>query len=112
MIHERVNSTEFIEFRDMIENEWAKACVKHPKFCDVLTKCESAETMDEMERKYKAVNSKGPFSAENLLLEELVEAMAAYLHGDMGHCLQELAQVGAVVYRMMIFVNNEMEERR
>jgi hypothetical protein len=40
----------------------------------------------------------------------LFEAFVAYKEGDKKHCLQELAQCGAVILRMMQFVQDEMEE--
>ena len=86
-----------------------EACAKHPKFCDHLTTytlagCKAAE------RLYKEHNSSAPYYAEELLHEELFEAFVAYKEGDKKHCLQELAQCGAVILRMMQFVQDEMEE--
>ena len=46
---------------------------------------------------------------ENVLLEEFAEAMNAYQHGDKKQCFQELAQCGAVILRMMEFVQKEIE---
>lgn len=94
----------------MIHNELDKAEKKHPKFCDKMTGAVQ-EHMEEYEHRIKAVNSKGPYYAEFLLDEEKVEAMNAYLKGEKEHCLQELAQCGAVILRMMQFVQDEMEAR-
>lgn len=88
----------------MIEQEYAKACEKHPKFCDELA---ALLPWDIIERNCKAQNSKGPFYASNLLDEEIAEAMVAHQQGDREHCLQELAQCGAVILRMMQYVEEE-----
>ena len=92
----------------MIQNELDKAEEKHPKFFDRLTGARQ-ENMDAYEHRIKMVNKKGPFYAEFILDEEKVEELNAYLKGDKEHCLQELAQCGAVILRMMQFVYDEME---
>ena len=86
----------------MIQDEHSKACEKHPKFCDELTPVDFP--WDSVELDYKGVNSKEPFFASDILGEEIAEAMAAHQHGDREHCLQELAQCGAVILRMMQYV--------
>jgi hypothetical protein len=48
--------------------------------------------------------------ATNILQEEITEAMLAFAEGDLSHCLQELAQCGAVILRTMEFVKNKMEK--
>lgn len=48
-----------------------------------------------------------PHSVENILMEEVAEAFNVYQHGDKEHALQELAQCGAVIIRMMEFVEGE-----
>lgn len=90
-----------------IKEQLRKAEGKHPKFCDVLTKCAEPDTMEKAERIFKKLNSKGPWSAETILNEEIVEALNAYLHGDKYQCLVELAQCGAVILRMMEVVDAE-----
>lgn len=105
-----MNSEQFIKFRQMIESEFSKACIKHPKFCDKMTTytlagSRSAESM------FKHYNSSAPYYADELLKEELFEALTAYKEGDKAHCIQELAQCGAVILRMMDFVQNEIDNK-
>lgn len=88
----------------MIEKEFAKACEKHPKFCDEFA---ALMPWNIIERNCKAQNSNSPFYASNLLDEEIAEAMNAHQQGDREHCLQELAQCGAVILRMMQYVEEE-----
>lgn len=91
------------KFLSSIVGEYMDAVEKHPKFCDELTGA-TQEQMGMLEFRIKKVNSKGPYYAEFLLREEFAEAMNAYLKGDKEQCLQELAQCGAVILRMMDFV--------
>lgn len=96
------------DFTDMIAAEYRNAVTKHPKFCDEFTAFDLNTAMaGEISSKY--ANSKGPYQADLLLQEELWEASTAYLKGDKEHCLQELAQCGAVILRMMEFVQNEID---
>lgn len=65
------------------------------------------EALDYLRRK----NSEPVTYADWILGEEILEAFEAYKQGDLEHCLQELAQCGAVILRMMQFVQDEKEER-
>ena len=47
--------------------------------------------------------------SDGLSEEEIAEAFNAYQHGDKKQALKELAQVGAVVFRCMEFIQKEME---
>lgn len=85
-----------------------EACAKHTKFCDDFTGARERFIVDELER-WRKVNSCAPYHADAILNEEILEALEAYKQGDLKHCLQELAQCGAVILRMMQFVENEME---
>lgn len=87
-----------------------EACAKHPKFCDMLTGG-TEEMLGLYEFRMKRINAKGPYYAEFLLREEVAEALHAYVKGDLKHAIAELAQCGAVILRMMQFVQDEMEER-
>lgn len=89
----------------MIEQEYTKACEKHPKFCDKFLHEEA--DWDVIEEYCKAENSRAPYYAFDILDEEVAEAMNAHQHGDREHCLQELAQCGAVILRMMQYVEEE-----
>lgn len=95
-----------------IKEELRKAEGKHPKFCDKMTNCVSADFMKKSELLYKKFNSKPPYSAESILEEEVREALSAYLEGDKVHTLEELAQCGAVIIRMMDFVSNEIDKEK
>ena len=46
-------------------------------------------------------------TSDRILVEEINEAVVAFLQGDKEHCLQELSQCGAVILRMMEFVKEE-----
>ena len=87
----------------MIQDEHRKACEKHPKFCDALTGG-TADSLGLYEHRIKVINSKGPYYGEFILDEEKVEALHAFVNGEYDHALQELAQCGAVILRMMQYV--------
>ena len=87
----------------MIQDEHRKACEKHPKFCDMLINKKTDWEWQELF--IKKVNDNGsPYYGENLILEEIAEALHAYQKGDYDNALQELAQCGAVILRMMQYV--------
>ena len=96
------------KYSSMIWDELSKAVKKHPKFCDEFTAFD-LKTAVAGEVSFKLANSDGPYQADLLLQEEVWEATVAYKKGDKEHCLQELAQCGAVILRMMEFVQDEME---
>lgn len=88
----------------MIEQELEKACEKHPKFCDVFT---TNMYWKHKEANLKRLNRMPPYTASHILEEEVAEAMVAHERGDREQCLQELAQCGAVILRMMTWVEEE-----
>lgn len=92
---------------EMILSELLKAKEKHPRFCDKFTDSNEVYARSR-EEFWKDVNSEGPYYATNILQEELWEAVNAYKQGRKEDCLQELAQCGAVVLRMMELVRNKM----
>lgn len=93
-----------------IKDELRKAEAKHPVFCDDLM--DDSVNFENLELHFKVErNSAGPYHAEDLLQEEIMEAMVAYRAGRPEDCLQELAQCGAVILRMMEFVRNEVSNR-
>lgn len=100
-----MTSEQFIKCREMIEREFSHAVTKHPKFCDLLVN--NLSNWNRLEHMQKVVNSEPPFYGENILLEEVAEAFAAYQHGDKEQALQEFAQCGAVILRIMEFVEGE-----
>ena len=87
-----------------------EACAKHPKFCDGITN-KSKDAVRKALADLRIVNAEGPYFADRILHEEIAEALEAYLDGDLKHCLQELAQCGAVILRMMQFIDYEIEFR-
>ena len=102
-----MTSEQFIKFREMIECEYSAAVTKHPKFCDHFID-ESKISWSESEMKIKAKNEQPTEYADCVLMEEVAEAMNAYSQGEKKQCLQELAQCGAVIFRMMELVDGEI----
>lgn len=93
----------------MIHKELEKACKKHPKFCDEVIP--PGFDFDEEEKRWKKWNDEAKkHYASDLFNEEFYEALNAYQQGDKENALHELAQCGAVILRMMQFVQDEMEE--
>lgn len=84
-----------------IIDEHKTACRKHPKFCDMLV--DKQTDWNRLESIMKSRNDEyaPPYYGENILLEEVAEAFAAYQAGDKEHALQEFAQCGAVILRIM-----------
>lgn len=94
------------KFMGMILDELDKAEAKHTNFCDRLTP--PGFDFDEEERRWKKWNDESDqHYGCDLFSEEFAEALNAYTQGDKEHCLQELAQCGAVIMRMMEFVGTE-----
>ena len=85
----------------MIQKELEKAVEKHPDFVSAIIDPSSRVSWAESEARIKLRNSRGPQCADNILMEEVAEAFAAYQQGDKEHALQELAQCGAVILRIM-----------
>ena len=108
-----MNLDKFTAFSMIVRNELNKAEQKHPKFCDAMIDpsdfASVLTTWDIVEQRTKIRNERGPWTADNILMEEVAEAMNAYQQGDKAHALQELAQCGAVILRMMELVHNEIE---
>lgn len=92
-----------------IEKELRNAVTKHPKFCDNFTEDKSGMIWQTREECAKTRNAKMEPTADSILFEEIAEAFNAYQHGDKKQALKELAQVGAVVFRCMEYVQKEME---
>ena len=84
-----------------IIDEHKAACRKHPDFVSYIIDPSSCVSWAESEARIKLRNSRGPQCADNILMEEVAEAFAAYQQGDKEHSLQELAQCGAVILRIM-----------
>lgn len=89
-----------VENVSLVLDEYSLACRKHPKFCDKIT-ASSPLYWRRVEKEMKLRNSHPPFCADNILMEEIGEALNAFLSGDKQHAKQELAQCAAVILRMM-----------
>ncbi len=94
----------------MIHKELEKAIEKHPKFCSAIIDPASSKSWIETERQIKLRNKRGLEYADNILMEEVAEAFAAYQQGDKEHALQEFAQCGAVILRIMETIEKEMKQ--
>lgn len=91
---------------NMILYEYEKACAKHPKFCDILTTGSLSKIGEALD--IARDENKCPIANGNMILqEEILEALEAYKLGEYDHTIQELAQCGAVILRMMDFVTEE-----
>lgn len=84
-----------------IIDEHKVACRKHPDFVSAIIDPSSRVSWAESEARIKLRNSRGPQCADNILMEEVAEAFNAYQAGDKEHALQEFAQCGAVILRIM-----------
>lgn len=98
------------KFMGMVLDELQKAEGKHPKFCSSIIDPTSSKSWAESEYRIKLRNQLGPEYADNVLMEEMAEAFAAYEHGDKEHALQEFAQCGAVIMRIMETIEKEKEQ--
>ena len=93
-----------------IIDEHKVACRKHPGFCYAIIDPASSKSWIETERQIKLRNECGPEYADCILMEEMAEAFAAYQQGDKEHSLQELAQCGAVILRIMETIEKEIKQ--
>lgn len=84
-----------------IIDEHKAACRKHPEFCDMLV--DKQTDWNRLESIMKSRNDEyaPPYYGENILLEEVAEAFNAYSQGKLEQSLQEFAQCGAVILRIM-----------
>lgn len=98
------------EFFKMMETELANAVVKHPKFCEGFTDDLTGMLWAEREHNVKARNAHHAPTAESVLMEEIAEAFNAYQHGDKQNALKEFAQCGAVIFRIMEYIQKEIDE--
>ena len=92
-----------------ITEELRKAEAKHKVFCDEITG-KSPKTVKKALANLRLENGVPPFYADSILHEEICEALEAYQQGDRIHALEELAQCGAVIIRIMDFVSKEIED--
>ena len=90
-----------------IIDEHKAASRKHPKFCDAVLDPDSHVSWAESESRIKARNAMAKEYADNVLMEEVAEAFNAYQKGDKAQALQEFAQCGAVILRIMEKIEKE-----
>ena len=106
--HELEEERRWHKFMGMVLDELQNAEGKHPKFCDAVTP--PGLDFDEEEKRWKKWNDEAEkHYASDLLNEEFYEALNAYQKGDKEHALQEFAQCGAVILRIMDRIEKEME---
>lgn len=112
-----MNNKQLNEHLEAIKYELSYAEKKHPQFCDCFDSLMGIYYRDIVERiltQVRSINDSlteaNNIGAMQILQEEITEAMLAFAEGDLSHCLQELAQCGAVILRIMEFVKNEMEK--
>ena len=98
------------KFIAQMKIELAEAESKHPHFADGLSE-RSAGNVKFNLKAMRDINGKPPYMADSILSEEFFEAIEAYQKEELVHAQQELAQCGAVILRMMEFVENEIEEK-
>lgn len=105
-----MRESQFNKFSYKVSSELLHAEMKHPEFCTKFL--DPSFNWEEKEKIYKIMNSHSPYYADTILLEEVAEAMSAYQQGNKVHCLQELSQCGAVIFRMMEQVESEIIQER
>lgn len=96
------------DFLEMVMTEYKGAKEKHPVFADSFTAITTVEVAKRNENVLKSFNSTPPYLATHILNEEIAEAVTAYVQKDKPHCLQELAQCAAVIFRMADFVEEAL----
>lgn len=98
---------------EAIEKALEHAKAKHPFFAHAAMADWSKELSDECLSSARAqlweATSSNTVSGMDVLACEIAEAQEAYSRGDLAHCLEELAQVGAVNIRIMEFVEDQMK---
>ena len=90
---------------DAIADALEHAKRKHPKFADKLFPfkrlVDCQEYLATWRRQLEIEASENRTSAKTVLTCEALEAEEAFMQGDYKHTLEELAQCGAVIVRMM-----------
>ena len=90
-----------------ILKELAYARGKHQNFADILTNDTDRKFVKNALMLYRKLNSAHPYSAKDILFEEIYEGFDAYLKKEYAHAFQEFAQCGAVILRIMAMLSNE-----
>lgn len=93
-----------------IQEHFVKAVQKHNKFADVITDSNNLKMVKECLRKVRFVNENGkPVVADELLDEEYLEIIEAYLEGRKQDAVEECYDAIAVLLRMALMIENEVE---
>ena len=92
----------------MIDEAYIHACEKHPKFCNEFTNYGLNHVSECLASVRDITNKTG--NADDILNEEYLEVIESYLKGNLNDCLHELAQCGAVVKRMMEYVQAQIDK--
>jgi len=100
----RKNETRYFT---MIHLELQNAEKKHPNFVSAIIDPSSRVSWAESESRIKARNAMTNEYADNILMEEMAEAFAAYERGNKVQALHEFAQCGAVILRIMEKIEKE-----
>lgn len=117
-----MNNKQLNEHLKTIKYELSYAEKKHTKFCDCLDsgikffgsknyQVARKSLVEDFQRDNYRLQQKNNLGAMDILNEEIHEACLSYVEGDLSHCLQELAQCGAVILRTMDFVKKEMDKK-
>lgn len=103
-------------FIGQIQDEHQKAVEKHPFFAHGMFNAtydgEVKELLEMCRSSLKWQVENDCVDAYTLLDAEIWEAVGSWFKGDYDHCLQELAQCGAVILRMMQMVLKKKQEVR
>lgn len=92
-----------------IEKELRHSVAKNPKFCEGFSEESADLVFPRMEIVMKERNSKKIPTAETALFEKMASAFSAYSRGDKKGTLNHFAQLGAVIFRCMEYVQKEVE---
>ena len=92
-----------------IEKELRNDIERHPKFCEGFSEESADLVFPRMEIVMKERNSKKTPTAETALFEKMASAFSAYSRGDKRGALNHFAQLGAVIFRCMEYVQKEVE---
>ena len=94
------------KFMGMSLEQLEKDETERPKFADVYSLKEPPVVRKSLKH-LREWNAEGPFQADVLLYQRVAEATEANLKNDKEENLEKLARCGAVIFRMMEFVQSE-----
>lgn len=88
-----------------IQQEWSKAVSKWPEFARRFMP-QYSDISEDLAR-CRALSNKDPYCIMYTMFEEVFEVFEAYAKGEYEHCMNELAQVGAVSIRAMQWLDEQ-----